>query len=508
MSNTIVCPKCRNEIQITEVMEAQLRTQLRSELEAELLPARQAVERQKAELKAAETRVEQARAALDEQVRREVAAEREKIVADARRKAADELAVELKDRDAQIREAQARLKAAQDKELAWLKEKRELDEARKRLEEDQAALAERAKQEVAKERERIAAEATRRTREELNAELSARDSQVADLKQRLKTAAEAELALRKREEQLELKAEQIELETARRLDLERREIRESARKQADEEHELKVKEKEQQIEGLLRQINELRRKAEQGSQQTQGEALEVALEDLLREAFAGDEIEEVGKGISGGDVIQRVRAAGGADCGTILWEAKRTKNWQANWLTKLRKDQRDANAAVAVIVSTALPEGITHFGLLDGIWVCSWPCAAGAAAALRSGLLEAAKARRALEGQHGKMEQVYQYLASPQFRNRVAGIMEAFITMKQDLDAEKRAITKQWAKREKQIEQALSGTAGMYGDFQGIIGGTLPEIEGMSLPQLEAPPPDEFRTEAEQERAGDQNWRQ
>ena len=94
-----------------------------------------------------------------------------------------------------------------------------------------------------------------------------------------------------------------------------------------------------------------------------------------------------------------------------------------------------------------------------------------------------AKVRRALEGQHDKMEVVYNYLSSAEFRNRVAGIVEAFATMKNDLDAEKRAIERQWAKREKQIEQAVRATAGMYGDLQGIIGATLPEIEGMDLLQ-------------------------
>lgn len=485
MSNVITCPKCSSEIEITEVMSTQLRARIRGELEAELRPAREAVDRQAAELKARQNELDRARETLDEQVRSQVASQLEHIKAEARSKATEELAVELQDRDAQIRDARLKLKAAQERELEWRKRDRELTEARERLEQEKAALAEQAKEEVARERDRIAAEAARRARDELTLELKDRENALAEVQEKLQAATEAELASRKRERELQERAERIELESARRLDAERQKIREAARKQADEEHELKAREKDLQIEGLLRQINELKRRAEQGSQQGQGEALELALEDLLHEAFPTDGIEEVGKGIGGGDVIQRVRTGGGVECGTILWEAKRTRNWQDGWLAKLRKDQRDAKAAVAVLVSTAMPSEVEQFGLVDGIWVCSWPCARGVATALRAGLLEAAKARQALEGQHGKMEQVYQYLASPQFSNRVGAIMEAFVTMKEDLDAEKRAISKHWAKREKQIEQAIIGTVGMYGDFQGIIGGTLPEIEGMSLPQLE-----------------------
>jgi hypothetical protein len=171
----------------------------------------------------------------------------------------------------------------------------------------------------------------------------------------------------------------------------------------------------------------------------------------------------------------------GLDCGTLLWETKHAKNWSDTWLAKLRQDQRDVKAAAAVLVSTVLPEGVEHFAQVDGVWVCSRACAVHVGTALRSGLLEVAKARRALEGQHGKMEAVYHYLASAKFRNRLGGIVEAFVAMKEDLEAEKRALQRQWAKRENQIELAVVSTAGMYGDFAGILGASLPEVEGMAL---------------------------
>lgn len=450
MSETITCPQCGFQIEITEVMSAQLAGRIRRELEAQF---------------------DAQRTKLEEKTRAETAAK---------------LAVEIRDRDDALKEAQARLKEAQDRELAWRRKERELLEREDALRQEREALEATTRETLAKERDKLIEQAKTRAREELGVELKDRDTQLADLRAKLSTAAETELALRKRERELTERTEQLQLEVDRRLEAERQKIREAVRKQADEEHQFRAREKDQQIDGLRKQIDELKRRAEQGSQQTQGEALEVALEDLLREAFAADRIEPVPKGVAGGDVVQRVFSAGGSDAGTILWEAKRTKNWSDGWLAKLRQDQRVANAAVSILVTTALPEGVTHFALIEGVWVCSWACATGLAAALRAGLLETAKASRALEGRHGKMEQVYQYLASPQFRHRVQGIVEAIVTMKNDLDAERRAIQKHWAKREKQIEQAVFSTAGMYGDLQGIIGGTLPEIEGMSLRQLES----------------------
>jgi hypothetical protein len=189
--------------------------------------------------------------------------------------------------------------------------------------------------------------------------------------------------------------------------------------------------------------------------------------------------------VAGGDVIQRVGTESGQARGSILWETKRTKNWSAQWLAKVRQDQRDAKADVAVIVSTAMPDGVEHFDLIDGVWVCRWPYAKGLASALRLGILDSASARRAGEGKAGKMERVYNYLASQEFRNRITGLVDALGTTQEDLDKERRALQKQWAKREKLIQQAGLETVGIYGDLQGIVGRVLPEIEGADIAQLE-----------------------
>lgn len=175
----------------------------------------------------------------------------------------------------------------------------------------------------------------------------------------------------------------------------------------------------------------------------------------------------------------------GQVCGTILWESKRTKNWSDGWLVKLRDDQRTAKADIAIIVSQILPKGMESFDLVDGIWVTNTKSVFSLAVALRYSLIEVASARQALEGQQTKTEMVYQYLTGPRFRHRVEAIVEAFSSMQEDLDREKKAITKQWAKREEQIERVMQATVGMYGDLQGIAGKSLNEIDGISMMALE-----------------------
>jgi len=248
-----------------------------------------------------------------------------------------------------------------------------------------------------------------------------------------------------------------------------------------------VKEKEQTIASMQRQIEELKRKAEQGSQQLQGEVQELELEELLSANFPLDTIQPVPKGEHGGDVLHFVMGPLGQMCGTILWESKRTKNWSDSWLTKLRDDQRSAKAELAVIVSQALPKSVETFDLIDGVWVTHPRAALPIAVTLRHTLIEIATARQASEGQQTKMEMVYQYLTGPRFRQRVQAIVEAFSSMQEDLDKEKKAITKQWAKREEQINRVMQATVGMYGDLQGIAGKTLQEIEGLELQALNPP---------------------
>jgi hypothetical protein len=258
-------------------------------------------------------------------------------------------------------------------------------------------------------------------------------------------------------------------------------VRDQAKAEAEDSLGAKVSEREAQITGMQRQIEELRRKADPGSQQLQGEALEFELETSLRERFSGDIIAAVPNGEFGGDIIHRVRNEVGRVCGTMLWEAKSTKAWNSKWPEKLRKDQRSANAEIGLIVSNVLPAGLETFDRIDKVWVTKKRFAIPLAIALRQSLIEVSNSRQAEEGQRSKMEMVYQYLTGPQFRQRIDVMVEKFTDMQSDLSRERKAMARIWAKREEQLKSVLDSSAGLYGDLQGIAGGALPEIEGLDF---------------------------
>jgi len=359
-----------------------------------------------------------------------------------------------------------------------------LQKAKESLDEEVAAKLQR-------ERAGIAAEEAKKAKRALENDLDQRAKEITELQEILKQrdmklgeAQKAQAEVTRKQRELEDAKRELELTVAKRVQAELDAACDKAKKDAEEELKLKVLEKEQTIVSMQRQIEDLKRRAEQGSQQLQGEVQELEVESLLSSRFPRDMIQPVPKGEFGGDVLHRVVGPLGQPCGTILWESKRTKNWSDTWLPKLREDQRTAKAEIAVIISQALPKDVETFDLVDGVWVAHPRVLLPIAITLRNTLIEVASARQASEGQQTKMEMVYQYLTGQRFRQRVQAIVEAFSSMREDLDRERKAITKQWAKREEQIDRVMQATVGMYGDLQGIAGKTLQEIEGLEFQGL------------------------
>jgi hypothetical protein len=404
MTETIVCPKCQFEIEVTEVLATQLRAKMQAEFADALRAKEGEFSARETKLAEQQKRLLQQKEGIDEEVKSRLEKQREALCKELMQKAKEDVAVDLKSTQSELTEIRGKLAQAQTQQLDLLKQKRE-------LEGQKAAL---------------------------------------------------------------------ELDVARRVDAEIAKTREAVRKEVMDERQLKEAEKDKQISDMLRQIEELKRKAEQGSQQLQGEVQEIDLEESLRRAFPLDDVAAVSKGAFGADVRHLVRDRMLGDCGAILWESKRTKNWNGDWLAKLRDDQRAAKAQVAILVSDQLPAGVQSFALVDGIWVTNRACALNLATALRSGLVQVSAARRALEGQQGKMEILYNYLSSDQFKQRLEGIIEPFMTLREQLETEKRSAQTSWAKREKQLDRALASTCGLYGDLGGIIGHSLPNIEQLN----------------------------
>jgi hypothetical protein len=279
---------------------------------------------------------------------------------------------------------------------------------------------------------------------------------------------------------LKRKDEERELAYKQQLAADEDRIRADTRKNVVEEFLLKDREKEKRLTDALRQVEELKAKMQQGSQQTQGEVLELELEELLRQEFPDDEITEVKKGQRGADVLQKVNDRRGRLCGTILWETKNAK-WQETWLSKLRADQREAKAQIAVLVAVQPPAEVETFLERDGVWIVHRRYARVLALMLRRSLIEIYAERANQAGKDEKMEVLYRYLTSVEFRHRLQAIVEGFSHLWKDVESEKRWFATKWARQEKEIRKIIDSTQGMYGDLQAVTGRSLTAIPALEV---------------------------
>ncbi len=285
-----------------------------------------------------------------------------------------------------------------------------------------------------------------------------------------------ELDLLRERTALEERTKDMELEIEKRLLEDRKKIERETIQREGHLFELKMKEKDIQLDGMKKTIEELKRKSEQGSMQIQGEAQELMLEEMLRNYFPYDTVTEVRKGAEGADCILIVRNHLGIDCGKIIFESKRAKGWQNAWVEKLKKNMRNMQVDVAVLVSQIFPKEMTCFGEKDGVWISSFKEVIPLTTALRHTILRIAEMQKVEENKGEKMNMLYSYLTGTEFRQQIETIVESFSSLKNSIIKEKMQMEKIWKEREKQLEKVLISTSGMYGSIKGIAGASIGNI--------------------------------
>ena len=305
----------------------------------------------------------------------------------------------------------------------------------------------------------------------------------ADNEIKLKEARKMQLEFMQKEQALKTKEEELELFLQRKLIEEREKLKDQLLKEETErgllkeqEHLWRVKELEKQLDDQKKLAEEMRRKSEQGSMQLQGEVVELALEELLKSEFAHDDIREVKKGEEGGDIVQLVFNELRKECGTIVWETKRARNWSDKWIDKLKEDTQKGNADIAVLVTQAVPKGIERFGRRDGIWICGFNDVKLIASILRDSLIKHYETTRVLDNVSDKKETLYKYMTSNEFKQKWEAIVGTYINMQKQIAKEKVRVTKDWAEREKQLEIMLKNSMGFLGDVKGIGGLEIREM--------------------------------
>lgn len=306
-----------------------------------------------------------------------------------------------------------------------------------------------------------------------------KDARIKDLFQKIEKMMDEQSALKKEKDELKI-------EMKKKFEEDEKKIREEAQKKAEEDQHLILLAKDKQLQDTIKELEDAKRKLQQGSQQTQGEVFELEFEELLQKEFPHDKISPVGKGIKGGDIIQEVWDARGNFNGKILWELKNTKTWTEGWVDKLKIDKRSINAEEAVLITEVLPTNIKTAGFREGVWVTQRTFVIGLASALRASLIQLYYAKNASKGKDEKVEAIYSYLSGVEFKHRIEAIIDAFSSMQADIEKEKRYFSAKWAKDDKNIRQVMDNTFGMHGDFKGLMGSTLPTIKGLEVAELES----------------------
>jgi hypothetical protein len=368
----------------------------------------------------------------------------------------------------------------------------ELEQQRKNLEEATSKQSELLAQQVTEQLREKEADLRRKLKKDAEDEQQGAlatlreelDEKSKKLKEANKTSAELEKLKREKDELEESLRAEAEKELSSRIAAERQKIS----KEESSKSELKLKELEKQLADQKRLTEEMKRKQEQGSMQTQGEVQELAIEEWLASQFPLDDIQEIKKGERGADCLQVVHTRSRPNCGIIYYESKRTKNFQPTWIEKFKADIQDRGASIGVLVTEVMPSDMDRLGLRDGVWVCSFDEFKGLCTVLRESIIQISSAIVTQENKGDKMGMLYDYLTSNEFQMQIEGIVEGFIQMKSDLESEQRSMRGIWKKREKQIEKVLMNTTGMYGSIRGIAGSAV-----RSIPLLELPEEDESK---------------
>lgn len=359
------------------------------------------------------------------------------------------------------------------------------DEIRKEYDEQLAASVKRIEDEQKNKQDTLEKELTKKLQEklkkEIELELKDKSSEAEELQKQNKEFQTQILELTKSIRELKKSGEQKEIELQKRLLESEDKIKEEIKKKADEQYRLKELEYQKKLADAVAANDELRRKLEQGSQQTQGEVQELLLQQQLHQEFPTDIISEVVKGARGGDAVQTVIDKNGRECGKILWESKQTKSWSDGWVLKLKEDQRSAGADHAVIVSNVLPQNVKNYAYQSGIWTTSLDCALSLALSLRYSLIQAFHIKSSLAQKDGKKDELYSYVTGPEFQRRVEAMMDSFQILMEDMETEKRYFNKKWTRQEKSIRTLMDQTGSIHGELESIVGPELPQVNGFSL---------------------------
>jgi len=499
MSNevTLKCPHCNQEIDINEAVLTQLEGKFNKDTQEQREKYKIAVADLKSKEESLKTQEEQFDSKLQDALQLQLKAKEQNL--------RESITKEITESQSQAQELLQQELVNKSKELqAFNKTKVELESIKREKDELASKIKAEFEQEAKQQRDKLQQEFDKNLSQRLESEKLQMEQQI-----RESLSKDSAKEIQKMQEQLNVKSKQLkELDSSKieiaKLKMEKDETevkakadaeilfynklsqeKQKAVQEANSQSELKLKEADEKRKQLQEQLQIAQRKLEQGSMQMQGEVQELAIEEYLAIKFPLDTIEEIKKGQRGADCLQIVNTSDMANCGKIYYESKRTKDFQKSWIEKFKADMRDKGVDIGVLVTEVLPNTMDRMGFYDGIWVCTYEEFKGTVALLRDSVIKITIAKKSQEGKSDKMSLLYNYLTGNEFSMQVEAIVEGFSTMQSDLDKEKRAMTKIWKQREKQLDKVLENTIGMYGSIKGIAGNAIGNVKALELEHID-----------------------
>ncbi len=461
--NKITCPSCGTSFNAEQALANDIEEKLKVQFNQKYKGLQAHLEKQASE--------------KEELLKKQLALDKKTLEEQLKASVKQDFEIELKTAKEEAEKSKKENKELKSKELEFLKK----EQALKDKEQEMELLLQK---KIRESRKEIEEHLQTKVKEEFEFELKIAQDEAEKNKKENRELKNKEIEYLKKEQALKDKEQEMELLLQKKILESRKEIEELVRKKVTDDTQMALKEKEMQIQSMKDQIDVMKRKAEQGSMQLQGEVQEIILEELLKSAFSFDMIDEVGKGVRGADVIHTVRNNTGKDCGRIIYESKRTKAFSDSWIDKLKNDLRGQKADIAVIVTETMPKDMDRFGVKDGIWICSFAEVKGVAMVLRDSLIKIFDIRCSQENKGDKMQMLYDYLTRNEFLHQFQAIVEGFSLMKEALENEKKVSFRLWKEREKQLDKVLQNSAEIYGSIRGIAGNAIGEIKQLEYPDL------------------------
>jgi hypothetical protein len=474
----IQCPHCQQMIDVNEILYHQVNETLKKQYADEMLKQQAVYRNQQQALDQQRHLLATEKQQQEHFFAQRIEAEKKLIHRQLKQQLANEQATDIQRLHQEIAEKSSQLQEFNKIKADIIRLEREKQTQRMTLE---AELSLRFNEQLKQQQAHLRSQLTQEMQHELSGQLSALQNEITEKSNQLRAFNQAKADIERLKREKEELHDQLMLENEQKFSLKLGEEKLKIQRQAEENSSLKIRELQLQLEEQKKLAEEMKRKADQGSMQTQGEVQELAIEDWLKNHFPLDTISEVKKGERGADCLQIVHTRLQQNCGSIYYESKRTKTFQTAWIEKFKNDIRDKNATIGVLVTEVMPSEMERMGLKDGVWICSFEEFKGLSAVLRESVIKLSEAKISQENKGEKMDLLYQYLTSNEFRLQIEAIVEGFSQMQTDLAAERRAMERIWKQREKQLEKVLLNTTNMYGSIRGIAGSAIQTVALLEL---------------------------